>query len=50
MAILDYLIALKILYVVLSCTALFVVNIIRALVEILGFVIVVSFGTWKIFC
>jgi len=39
-----------ILYVVLLCTALFVVNIIRLLVEILGFVVVVSVGRWKIFC
>jgi len=39
-----------ILYVVLPYTALFMVNIIRPLVEILGFVVVVSVGSWKIFC
>jgi len=37
------------LYVVLLCTALFIVNIIRLLVEILGFVVTVSVGSWKIF-
>jgi len=39
-----------ILYVVLPSTALFMVNIIRLLVEILGFVVVVLVGSWKIFC
>jgi len=39
-----------IFYVVLLCTALFMVNIIRLLVEFLGFVVVVSVGSWKMFC
>jgi len=38
-----------ILYVVLLCTALFVLNSIRLLVEILVFVVVVSVGSWNIF-
>jgi len=38
-----------ILYVVLLCTALFMANSIRLLVEILGFVVVISVGSWKIF-
>jgi len=39
-----------ILYVILICTALFMVNIIRLLVElILGFVVVVSVGSRQIF-
>jgi len=35
---------------ILLCTALFIVNIIRPLVEILRFVVVVSVGSWQIFC
>jgi len=37
-------------YKTLPCTALFMVNIICPLVEILGFVVVVLVGSWKIFC
>jgi len=37
-----------ILHVVLPYTALFIVNSIRLLVEILGFVVVVLVGSWKI--
>jgi len=46
----NVLVRIIILHVVLPCTALFMVNIIRRLVEILGFVVVVSVGSWKIFC
>jgi len=36
--------------VILLCTALFMVNIIRLLVEILGFVVVASVDSWKMLC
>jgi len=38
-----------ILYVVLLCIVSFMVKIIRLLVEILGFVVIVSIGNWKMF-
>jgi len=46
----DVFVCVIILYVVLLCKAFFMVYIIRLLVEILGFVVVISVGSCKIFC